>query len=119
MFFFFVFFGLIDGTKQSQKAQYLFHVSIRITFVLLLRLSFRNSYLLFKEVKKLMYLNNVNIALHEANYFLGRRKKTSHNWLFFFFFFFVSIGLPEIYKYTKDKGVTIPFTIGLNTLVKY
>lgn len=64
-----------------------------------------------------MYLNNVNIALHEANYFFFlRRKKRSAIIGCFSSSFFSSIGLPEIYKYRKDKGVTIPFSICLNTL---
>lgn len=57
------------------------------TLVLLLRLPFRNSYLLFKYVNKLMYLNNVNIALHEANYFFRKKKKIKRPAIIGCFFF--------------------------------
>jgi len=67
-----------------------------------------------------MYLNNVNIALQEANYFLRRRKHThthththtGHNLLFLLpllFFFFLYQYLPEIIKYSKDKWDNNPF----------
>lgn len=72
-----------------------------------------------------MYLNNVNIALTRGELIFKKKRKkkknTGHNWLFllllFFFLLFLYQDLPEIYKYRKDKGVTIPLSI--NTHVKY